>query len=433
VEFLNRTEEQLRLKTLLDSSCGEFACVYGRRRCGKTRLLREVTAGRANVVYFLADQSEKSLQIERLKEEIARQVPVFGNFAIADWGKLFDLWLEFSPKGSTLVLDEFPYLVRMAPELPSVIQRTVDVFGDSGNKIIVCGSSQRMMQGFVLSSSEPLYGRAREIIKVDPLDFKWLESAFPGKSFEELFKLWAVYGGVPRYWELAQGDADWLSSIKRNIINPLGVLHDEPQFLLMDEVGDFAKASSLLAIIGGGANRLSEIAVKLGKKATELSYPLKRLADLGFIVRESPFGADPENGKKSIYRISDSFLDFWYTFVLPNKSRPEFLEDKQGCEEFLHKFNIFLGRAWERLVRIRLAKEWRGASRWWGTGNNRQKMEFDIVAESFDGKELLVGEAKLSAGEKDMERIKRELAAKVEALPFRRKYDRVRLEVFVAS
>ena len=145
------------------------------------------------------------------------------------------------------------------------------------------------------------------------------------------------------------------------------------------------------------------------------------------------FVADQENGKKSIYRISDSFLDFWYTFVLPNKSRPEFLEDKQGREEFLHKFNIFLGRAWERLVRIRLAKEWRGVSRWWGTGNNRQKMEFDIVAESFDGKELLVGEAKLSAGEKEIERIKRELAAKVEALPFRRRYDRVRLEVFVAS
>ena len=94
MEFLNRTEEQLRLKTLLDSSFGEFACVYGRRRCSKTRFLREVTAGRANGVYFWADQSEKSLQIERLKEEIARQVPVFGNFAIADWGKLFELWLE---------------------------------------------------------------------------------------------------------------------------------------------------------------------------------------------------------------------------------------------------------------------------------------------------------------------------------------------------
>lgn len=432
MKFLNRTEEQKRLSALLDSPRGEFACVYGRRRCGKTRLLREVIAGRANVVYFLADQSEKNLQIARLKDEISRQVPIFANLEINDWGKLFDLWLETAPKGSVLVLDEFPYLARMAPELPSIIQRTVDLFGETGNKIVICGSSQRMMQGFVLSASEPLYGRAREIIKVEPLEFKWIEAAFPNRSFDERLKLWAVYGGVPRYWELAQGDGDWLTSVKRNITNPLGVLHDEPQFLLMDEVGDFAKASSLLSVIGRGANRISEIASKLGRKATELSYPMKRLVDLGFIERESPFGADAENGKKSIYRIQDPFLDFWYTFVLPNRSRPDFLDDEIEIEEFSRKFNVFLGYAWERLVRSRLAKKWRGVSRWWGTGMNRQKIEIDVVGESFDGKVLLVGEAKLSASERDVERIKKELSEKAEVLPFRKEYESVKVEVYVA-
>lgn len=431
MKFLNRIEEQKRLGSLLDSQNGEFACVYGRRRCGKTRLLREVIKGRANVVYFLADQSEKKLQIARLKDEISRQVPIFANFEILDWGKLFDLWLEITPRGSVLVLDEFPYLARMAPELPSIIQRIVDVFGDTGKKIIICGSSQRMMQGFVLSASEPLYGRAKEIIRVEPLDFKYLELAFPNMSLDELLRLWAIYGGVPRYWELAQGDSDWLTSVKRNITNPLGILHDEPQFLLMDEVGDIAKASSLLSVIGQGANRISEIAAKLGRNATELSYPLKRLVDLGFIERESPFGANPENGKKSIYRIQDPFLDFWYTFVLPNKSRPDFLDDEIGTEEFLRKFNVFLGYAWERLVRISLTKEWNGVSRWWGTGTNRQRMEIDVVAESFDGKVLLVGEAKLSAGERDIARIKDELYKKAEALPFRGEYEEVRVEVFV--
>ena len=300
MKFLNRTEEKARLDTLLDSPRGEFACVYRRRRCGKTRLLREVISTRENVVYFLADQSEKSLQISRLKDEVAIQIPIFQDLEIKDWGKFFDLWRAYAPKGSVLVLDEFPYLVRMAPELPSIIQRTVDVFADTGNKIIICGSSQRMMQGFVLSAGEPLYGRAREIIKVEPLEFKWLKSAFPNRQKRELLCLWAVYGGVPRYWEIAQSDANWLESAKRNIFNPLGVLHDEPQFLLMDEVGDFAKASSLLSVIGGGANRISEIASKLDRQATELSHPLKRLLDLGFIEQDVPFGADIERGKKSL-------------------------------------------------------------------------------------------------------------------------------------
>lgn len=433
MEFLNRTEERARLDALLDSPQGEFACVYGRRRCGKTRLLREVISKRENVVYFLADQSEKNLQISRLKDEVAIQIPIFQDLEIKDWGKFFDLWRTYAPKGSVLVLDEFPYLVRMAPELPSVIQRTVDMFGDTGNKIIICGSSQRMMQGFVLSAGEPLYGRAREIIKVEPLEFNWLKSAFPNRQNRELLSLWAVYGGVPRYWELAVSDANWMESIKRNIFNPLGVLHDEPQFLLMDEVGDFAKASSLLSVIGGGVNRMSEIALKLDRKATELSHPLKRLLDLGFIEKDVPFGADIENGKKSLYRVADPFLNFWYKFALPNRSRLTFLEDEGSVAEFNHKFDIYLGDVWKRLVRSNLSKEWRGVSRWWGTGTNRQKMEIDIVGESFDGKTLLVGEVKLSANELEVERIKRGLMTKAEALPFRGKYDSLKLEVYVAD
>jgi AAA+ ATPase superfamily predicted ATPase len=290
-----------------------------------------------------------------------------------------------------------------------------------------------MMQGFVLSAGEPLYGRAREIIKVEPLEFKWLKSAFPDRSNRELLRLWAIYGGVPRYWEIVETDINWMESAKRNIFNPLGVLHDEPQFLLMDEVGDFAKASSLLSVIGGGANRISEIASKLDRKATELSHPLKRLLDLGFIDKDVPFGAVIENGKKSLYRVADPFLNFWYKFALPNRSRLDFLEDADSVREFNHKFDVYLGDVWERLVRSQLAKEWRGVSRWWGTGTNRRKMEIDIVGESFDGKTLLVGEVKLSANEREVERIKRDLTAKAESLPFHGKYDSLRIEVYVAD
>jgi AAA+ ATPase superfamily predicted ATPase len=155
--------------------------------------------------------------------------------------------------------------------------------------------------------------------------------------------------------------------------------------------------------------------------------------DLGFIEKDVPFGADIENGKKSLYRVADPFLNFWYKFVLPNRSRLEFLEDADSVRDFNHKFDVYLGDVWECLVRSRLAKEWHGVSRWWGTGTNRQKMEIDIVGESFDGKTLLVGEVKLSANEKDVERIKRELVMKAEALPFRGKYDSLQVAVYVAD
>ena len=147
------------------------------------------------------------------------------------------------------VFDEFPYLAMSAPELPSILQRIVDMMSATGNKIIICGSSQRMMQGFVLKYSEPLYGRAREILPIRPLSFRWMKEAFPKATSRERLELWAVYGGVPRYWALAQSDEDVLSGIRSNIMNPLGILHDEPQTLLIDEVGDLAKASSVLCCL----------------------------------------------------------------------------------------------------------------------------------------------------------------------------------------
>ena len=100
MEFLDRIEECARLERLLDSSKGEFGCIYGRRRCGKSRLLTEVIANRPNAVYFLADRNEKMPQIRRAKEEIARVVPVFRNFEVNDWGQLLDLWLQLAPHGS---------------------------------------------------------------------------------------------------------------------------------------------------------------------------------------------------------------------------------------------------------------------------------------------------------------------------------------------
>lgn len=350
-----------------------------------------------------------------------------------DWGSLFDLWRELSPSGSVLVLDEFPYLVRNAPELPSILQRTVDSLGDSGKKIVICGSSQRMMQRLVLDSSEPLYGRAKEILKIEPLGYEWMAKAFPKRTPFERFAYWAVFGGVPRYWELTAGDGDLMESIRQHVMSPLGVLHDEPSHLVIDEVSDFAKASSILSLVGNGVNRMSEIAARMGRKATEMSHPIKRLQELGLIERQIPFGADKANGKKSVYRIADNFLSFWYSFVAPNLSRPSFLDTPEGKSEFDVAFRIFLGQKWEKLVRLRVADDWNGVSRWWGTGLDRQPMELDIVAESRDGRTLLVGEAKLSLPLSENAHVLAELERKAQLLPFRAKYKTVVPRLFVAD
>ena len=440
IPFLDRIEEKKRINRLLDGEDGAFCCLYGRRRCGKTRLLCECVRGRQNVFYYVADKSVRAAQLARFIDEAAKINPAFGSAVGRDWGSVMDLWMALSPRGSILVFDEFPYLVEQDEALPSILQRIVDKLRDTGKKIVICGSSQRMMQGFVLKASEPLYGRAREILPIVPLRFGWMKEAFPELSPWERLKSYGVWGGVPRYWEIQAEEPDLWSAVRRNVCSPLGVLRNEPQFLLLDDVGDVAQASAVLSFIGAGAHRASEIAGRMGRPLTDLSRPFQRLTELGIVAKDVPFDAEANN-KKSYYRVSDPFLDFWYTFVQPNWSRSDFLESKEDVASFARKYMPYLGCVWERLVREEVQRKplpeceemFQNAARWWGAGLDRRPMELDIVAESLDSKTLLVGEAKLSISEAEARRVIEELADKAKQLPFANRYEKVVTKLFVAQ
>jgi hypothetical protein len=441
MDFYDRIEERKRFSRFLRLKEGGLACLYGRRRVGKSRLLEEVAKGRGDVVFFVADRSEAALQRGRLAKDIAVRLPGFADVAYEEWGTLLERWRKDSPDGSVLVLDEFPYLVERSPELPSVLQRIADGLRESGLKILLCGSSQRMMQGLVLRENEPLYGRAREIVKLEPLAFPWMQEAFPGLSPWERFVQYAVWGGIPRYWEACQGFGGIWEALRELVFSPQGVFHDEPNFVLQDDLPDSVQASSILSLVGQGVERPSEIAARLRIPATALGRPLKRLMGLGLVRREIPFGNDAKSNKKTLYRLSDPFLRFWYTFVLPNYSDAHCFSTPAEVEAIQPAFRVFLGQAWEELVREELQRKplpgsacrWKNAARWWGPATNGGQMEIDVVAESPDGRTLLVGEAKLAMPESEAPRRLSELEAKAKRLPFAGRYKQIEARLFVAQ
>lgn len=441
MEFLDRVDEQKRFRRFLNLREGALSCVYGRRRIGKSRLIEEVVAGRDDVVVFVAERSEAALQRSRLAADISAMVPGFADVSYGNWSAMFDRWQRDAPKGSVLVIDELPYLVERSPELPSVLQRIADGLRTTGKKIILSGSSQRMMQGLVLNEGEPLYGRAREIVKLEPIHFRWMKSAFPATSAWGRFCLYAVLGGVPRYWESFQPEDDMWSALRDQVFSPQGVFHDEPNYVLQDDLQDSVQATSVLSLVGRGVERLVEMAGRLQVPVTALGRPMKRLIELGFVVREMPFGSDPKSNKKTLYRMSDQFLRFWYSFVLPNYSDVGFLSTKSEVKALQPAFRVFLGQAWERLVREEIVRKplpgfksrLRKAARWWGAGLDRKAMEIDIVAESLDGETLFVGEAKLSLSEEESARAISDLDDKARRLPFASKYKRIVSRLFVAQ
>jgi len=133
-----------------------------------------------------------------------------------------------------------------------------------------------MMQGLILDSSAPLYGRAAEIIKVRPLEPGWIKEALSLNSIEAV-EAYSVWGGVPRYWELAKIYRNQEEACKEIVLDRDGVLHNEPMRLLLDDMRGASQPHSLLSLIANGSNRLSEIAGRLGKPATSLTRPLANL------------------------------------------------------------------------------------------------------------------------------------------------------------
>ncbi|MEI6150812.1 MAG: ATP-binding protein [bacterium] len=419
--FFNRDDEQRRLRRFLALDGGGLAVVYGRRRCGKSTLIQHV-AGPGDL-YFLADQRERLLQMESLAREVQRVIPGFAAARYPSWEALIETLDARAPTGFNLLLDEFPYLVQASPELPSLIQRYLDAPGLRKLNILLCGSSQRMMQGLVLDRTAPLYGRAREILRIEPLSAGWIRQGL-SVAGDAAIEAYAVWGGVPRYWELAATCRSLKGAIRELVLDRNGVLHEEPDRLLEDEMRSGSQAASLLSLIGMGCNRLSEVAGRMGKPAGSLTRPLANLAELGYVRREVPFGEDAKNSKRTLYRLKDPFLRFHVRFVQPQRSLLE-LGIVDAAEETLRKeFAAYVGGHWEDLARQSVpflsigGLRWGPASRWWGTGTDGVPLECDVVAESLDGGSVLVGEVKWTGEHSAPAAVAASLTAKVARAPF---------------
>ena len=418
--FLDRERERERLENALSAPGGALVCLYGRRRLGKSKLLVEALRSR-EAVYYVGDDRAPPLQRAALAREMGRLVPGFEAVTYPDWEPLLERWWKEAPRGAALALDEFPSLVAASPEFPSLLQKFVD---RGGRHVALCGSSQRMMQGLVLDTSAALYGRAREILRLEPMSPYWLGRALRLGEPAEAVRHHGVWGGVPRYWELAAEHAGLWPAVERLALEPLGVLHREPDRLLLDEMSEIGRAGSVLALAGQGCHRLSEIAGRLGLPATSLARPLARLTELGFLERLAPFGDPERSGKRSIYRIADPFLRFWYRFVEPNRSRLGPGQVAAVRRSIQADWPVHLGGIWEDLARWSAARleigghRWTRGSRWWGRTRDGQPVELDVLAEA-EGEPgtVLAGEAKLRATERQIPGLLAAVERKAAACP----------------
>lgn len=427
MNFVDRIEETARLRDALSREKFSLVVVYGRRRLGKSTLIKRGLSD--SDVYFLSDRSEGQHQRILLAKVVAQVFPDFDKLVYPDWESLFRAVNYRTDKRFTLCLDEFPYLVEQSPELPSVLQKLVDEKQLKYN-LVLCGSSQNMMYGLFLDSTAPLYGRVDEIMRLTPIRLPYIQEALNLDAVSAVEE-YAVWGGVPRHWELRETRNSLSDALWHNILSINGTFYEEPIKLFQDDVKDIVKTSTIMSYIGSGANRLSEIAARCNEPATNLSRPLKKLIDLGFLEKDVPFGIDEKNAKKSLYKIADPFMAFYYQFVVPNRSFIE-LGRRLPIEQALAAhFPEYVSMHWEKLCRDAVTGNmvngivYGKVKRWWGPVLNEKKepeqIEIDVMAESLDKKYLLVGECKWT-NQENGKQLTAELLRKANLLPFAKNY-----------
>lgn len=326
MNFLGRNAELHSLEKEYSRE-SSFVVVYGRRRVGKTTLIKQFIKNK-QALYFLASEESDRQNLNKFTEKLAEfsSQPFLTDTRFDRWLSAFKAFAAYKPdEKKILVIDEFQYLVNANQAYPSIFQEAWDeVMKDSNVMVILCGSLISMMTSQVLSHSSPLYGRRTSQIRLQPLRFAEFRSAFPTYRFSQLVELYAVTGGIPKYIEFFDNRFPLWENVTDTVMNKSGFLYEEPIFLLEKEVREPVNYFSIMKAISFGNHKLSKIATLLEQQATSISPYLSTLVDLFLVEKRIPVTEqNPEKSRKGLYYISDNFIDFWFKFIYPYRSELE--------------------------------------------------------------------------------------------------------------
>lgn len=397
--FYDRATELEALSTAFESSGSGFFVVYGRRRVGKTALLKEFCADRRHL-YFLAAQEAEHRQREKFVDQVAasfdERVP-----RVDGWDDAFDyLGEKLRTTDMVVVIDEFPYLVEENDSLPSYLQGFVDdQLQATDSMLVLCGSSVSTMESEVLGHESPLYGRRTGQLDVHPFPFAQAREVID-YGIEDAIRSYAVSGGTPMYLTLFDYERPLADNVKTHVLSPSALLYSEPEFLLRTELRNPARYRSILEAIALGHTTPNEMSGATGIDPGPLSKYLQTLRRLRLVGREVPVTESKKKSKRSRYRVADEFLRFWFRYVEPNRSgieeAPETVYDgtiapdlpdhvattfEDVCEEVV----------WES-VRRGDVDPYSAVGRWW-----YKEHEVDVVGLAPAEDRLLLGECKWTA------------------------------------
>ncbi|HEV2636090.1 MAG TPA: ATP-binding protein [Actinocrinis sp.] len=421
--FVNRTRELAQLATWWSSPSGRLAVVWGRRRVGKTALIRHFSQDLRCITHTGAGRAapaELRMLARQAEQHAAAGVRDLHARPFTDWDDALDhLALLAADEPVLLVLDEFPELAASSPELPNVLRAFLErSMGLTQLRIVLCGSAVRYMRNLG-EERRPLYGRMDLSLQVHP--FAPWEAALllPELSAQDRALVYGLLGGVPLY--LSWWDQN--GTVEENLTvlagQPGARLLTEGELVLAteSEAGDFP--AMVLHAIAAGATKHSEIKDAIGAEPTRT---LDRLVSLRLVEKMRPV-TEPEGTKRKLYRISDQFLYFYLGILQRYRTEIDAGLGPSIMPVIRERLDQHLGPVWESAFRQHLRRlgargELGGqivavGSFWTADGQN----EIDaVVLAGITRTPVLIGEAKW-ARQVDGPRRAADLRRKLAALP----------------
>ena len=401
MKFYGRQNEVAFLRRVRAESeaHAQLTILKGRRRVGKTALLRQAYGDRDFIYFFVARKSEADLCLD-FQAELSRYFKIALPGTMRSFAEIFRYLLDVSEREPlTLVIDEFQDFLRIDASIFSTMQRDWDAHKDRAKmNLVVCGSINRMMEQ-IFSEDQPLYGRATHEFRLDPFStdaLKCVMSEYGATSDPEaLLALWTLTGGVAKYVEvLVDGGAFDKEAMVRCFVSEGSVVPNEGKILLVDEFRkDYGTYFSILSLIASGRTSRGEIQNVIG---SDVGGYLTKLCDAyGLVAKKRPFG-DEASSRSMFYEIDDNFLRFWFRFVYRNQAAIEMKAYDRIRDLILRDYAVFSGKALESYFAKKLAEtgRWTQIGHWW---DRKGENEIDLIAVDDLEKRILFGEVKRSA------------------------------------
>ena len=434
MKFYNRQQELSRLGEIaaLAQQSSHLLVMAGRRRIGKTELIRQFAAGRNDVLYLFVSKKRTQALLEEFQDILAERLPLFKAATFRSFEGFFvSLFRIMKEKPQIIVLDEFQNFATVDPSVFTTLQNLWDREKDHiTGAFVFIGSVHTLMKEIFEGSKEPLFGRATAQLNLEPLAPDAVAEILTDHGLRATAQLPfydALFGGVPKYYFLADryrlyGKAP--GAIIRTLYTERDApLQEEGRELLIEEFGkNYHLYFTILQVIAGGETQMARIADRAGVNVNSISKYLEELVSYYQVIERRVPVTETDPGKKiGRYYLKDQVLRFWFRYIFRNQSLIEIGDVESLTAKIIQDLPTLTGKSFESLVRgllTRVNSEGRlpfRFSRIGGYWNRTGDIEIDIVAFNEDSGDVLWGECKLNGNKfsaADALRLK-EKAAKV--------------------